>query len=251
MHLGLRYGCSPLSCHVWHCAGRSVTPTFSSFEKHDQPHFAIWGPGRSCVALRGRAKQATHARGMGCLLLGMLLRRRWKSTNASFTLEHPACMQTEVTFVRICPRLWRANSVLPLQGANGQISFTCIRHSTSCNSLEPRPSATNKALPVSFSRMRHSTLIKVRPSPEIVKEACDGIFILFRSTYLPVVTMRFIFIAAAIWQFANGQGSNGTEGENEPLPPNDLALTPPMGCKYFSSIHLPRQTTSTAMLYKD
>lgn len=166
-------------------------------------------------------------------------------------VEHPACMQTEVTFVRICPRLWRANSVLPLQGANGQISFTCIRHSTSCNSLEPRPSATNKALPVSFSRMRHSTLIKVRPSPEIVKEACDGIFILFRSTYLPVVTMRFIFIAAAIWQFANGQGSNGTEGENEPLPPNDLALTPPMGCKYFSSIHLPRQTTSTAMLYKD
>lgn len=102
MHSGLRYGCSPLSCHVWHCAGRSVTPKFSSFEKHDQPHFAIWGPGRSCVALRGRVKQATLTRGMGCLLLGMLLRRRWKSTNASFTLEHPACMQTEVTFVRIC-----------------------------------------------------------------------------------------------------------------------------------------------------
>lgn len=79
--------------------------------------------------------------------------------------------------------------------------------------------------------MRHRTLIKVRPSPEIVKEACDGIFILLRSAYQPVVTMRSIFVAAAIWQLVNGQGSNGTEGENEPLPPNDLALTPPMGCR--------------------
>lgn len=49
--------------------------------------------------------------------------------------------------------------------------------------------------------------------------------------------MRSIFVAAAIWQLANGQGSNGTEGENEPLPPNDLALTPPMGCKNISLIN--------------
>lgn len=72
------------------------------FEQQDQPHFVILGPGRSCVALRGRVKQATHARGTGCLLLGMLLRRRWKSTKASFILENPICMQTEVTLVRIC-----------------------------------------------------------------------------------------------------------------------------------------------------
>jgi hypothetical protein len=55
--------------------------------------------------------------------------------------------------------------------------------------------------------------------------------------------MLSIFVTATIWGLVNSQGYNGTDNENEPLPPNDLALTPPMGCEYFSSIHSPRQVT--------
>lgn len=57
--------------------------------------------------------------------------------------------------------------------------------------------------------------------------------------------MRSIFVAAAIWGLVKSQGDNGTESANEPLPPNDLALTPPMGCKYFTLIHAPCQIIST------
>lgn len=46
--------------------------------------------------------------------------------------------------------------------------------------------------------------------------------------------MRSTFLTAAIWGLVNSQGYEDTESENEPLPPNDLALTPPMGCKYSS-----------------
>lgn len=63
--------------------------------------------------------------------------------------------------------------------------------------------------------------------------------------------MRSIFIAAAIWGLVNGQEANSTDGEDGPLPPNDLALTPPMGCEYFPSIHTRHQMASTAVLYKD
>jgi hypothetical protein len=47
--------------------------------------------------------------------------------------------------------------------------------------------------------------------------------------------MLSILVTAAIWWLANGQGDNNTDGGsgNEPLPPNNLALTPPMGCEHF------------------
>lgn len=63
--------------------------------------------------------------------------------------------------------------------------------------------------------------------------------------------MRSFLIAAAIWGLVNGQDSNGTDSENEPLPPNGLALTPPMGCEYFLSIHPRHRLDSMAVLCKE